>query len=197
AHVIDAEKYLCLDADMLVLGDLSPLFDALHAFPAGSILACREANDQGEGNLGAALQHTYYSKHADLDRLLPHANGEANYSLVVNDGLFSASRSALLALDGVIRSMPQAASWVDEGRTFCWWRNQFIFNLGLARLKCGIALDDAWNVQLHTSDVTILAEGNRVRAHWQGRPVRVLHFCGKGRSKYPHCRGLYARGGSP
>ena len=197
ARVIDAEMFLCLDADMLVLGDLRPLFDALSAFPPGSILACREANYRGESNLGHALQHTYYSHARELGRLLPHVNGEASYPLVVNDGLFAGSRSALLTLDGVIRTMGQASAWVDEGRTFCWWRNQFIFNLALARLNSGIALDDPWNVQLHTSDVPVHVEANRVRAHWQGRPVHVLHFCGQGRNKYPHCRGLYARGAAP
>ena len=195
ARVIDAEQFLCLDADMLVLGDLSPLFDALHTFPSRSILACREANCRGHGNLSNALQHTYRSNRSDLYRLLPQVNGEANYPLVVNDGLFAGSRSALLALDAVIRSMPQAVAWVDEGRTFCWWRNQFIFNLALAQLDCGIGLDDKWNVQLHTSDVKLIVEANRISADWQGSPVRVLHFCGQGRGKYPNCRGLYARGG--
>jgi hypothetical protein len=194
ARLIDAERFLCLDADMLVLGDLNPVFAALDLFPEGSILACREANHLGEMDLLSALQWTYRGNRRDLERLLPGANGEGAYSLIVNDGLFAGRRAALLALDGAIRRLPQAAAWVDEGRHFCWWRNQFIFNLALAQLRCGVALDDSWNVQLHTQDVAVARAGFGVEAWFRGRPVRVLHFCGLGRPKYPECRGLYARG---
>jgi NPCBM/NEW2 domain len=194
ARVIDAERFLCLDADMLVLDDLSPVFDAIRVFPEGSILVCREANYRGHTNLGTALRHTYRSNPHDLHRLLDQVNGESEYPLVVNDGLFAGTRASLLALDGVVRGMPRAAAWVDEGRHFCWWRNQFIFNLALARLRCGVELDDPCNIQLHTQDAVVCRANGKLLAWWQGRPVRVLHFCGWGRKKYAEHRGLFASG---
>lgn len=193
ARVVDAQQFLCLDADMLVLGDLNPVFSAIEACPEGSILACREGNGKGFANLGHILCTAYGGSSSDIERLLGTAGEEAAYPLVVNDGLFAGGRTALLALDGEIRSMSTAQAWTDERRDI-WWRNQFVFNLALAHMQCGVELDAAYNVQLHVQDVQLVqGDGVRMQAMWHGRPVRVLHFSGAGRRKYPQWRNLYAR----
>lgn len=196
ARVVDAESFLCLDADMLVLGDLRPVFAALDACPPGSVLACREANGEGETTLGKALAEVYAGKPADLAHITGRQRGESGYTLVVNDGLYAASREALLALDDVIRGWEGARSWVDE-RADVWWRNQFVFNLALARLKCGVELSSVYNVQLNSQDVEASVSGGRARALWRGRQARVLHFNGAGREKYPELRGRYAAASEP
>ncbi len=195
ASVIDAQRFLFLDADMLVLRDLRPVFAALDACPAGSILACREGNNAGLDNLGQAIGIVYGGGDADLQRLAVTPQ-EAAYPLVVNDGIFAGSREALLALDGAVRAMPQASRWVDE-RQNIWWRNQFIFNLALARLRCGVELDSSYNVQLHVQDVQLRQDHARLSADWHGRSVRVLHFSGAAKSKYPAWRGRFARVADP
>ena len=68
-----------------------------------------------------------------------------------------------------------------------------MFNLALARLGCGVELDPAYNVQLHTQNVDLRWVGGRMEALWNGRKARVLHFCGVGRGKYPEWRNLFAR----
>jgi hypothetical protein len=191
ARVIHAEQYLCLDADMTVLGSLVPLFAALDAAPAGSILVCREANHSGPYTLAEALLHTYFGSPPDLHRILGQVHGEGEYPLVVNDGMFAGTAAALCAIDGVIRGMPQAIAWMEERRRVCWWRNQFIFNLALARFHCGVEVDGRYNVQLHTQDVQVAGEGRDVQVFWRGQPVRVLHFCGIGKQKYPQLHRLY------
>jgi predicted O-methyltransferase YrrM len=192
AKVIDARYYLCLDADMLVLGPLSSVFSAIEACADGSILACREGNGHGLQNLVYALELVYGGHRSDLQLLLSKVADEGNYTLIVNDGLFAGSRSALLALDGAIRAMPYAATWTDQRRDI-WWRNQFIFNLALAHLHCGVELDPTYNVQLHVQDVQISRREGRIHAIWNGRAVKVLHFSGAGRRKYPEWRNLFAR----
>lgn len=196
ARVVDAQRFLCLDADMLVLGDLNPVFAALGACPEGSILACREGNGKGFRNLEHALCSTYGGRAADIQRVLGADEGEGAYPFVVNDGFFAGSRSALLALDSTIRAMPGAAAWTDEQRNIG-WRNQFIFNLALARLQCGVELDAGYNIQLHVQDVQLNQVNGRVQATWHGRTVHVLHFSGAGRRKYPQWRNLFARVSDP
>jgi predicted O-methyltransferase YrrM len=184
---------------MLVLGDLRPIFAMLDACPDGSILACREGNGCGWHsfeNLGHALRTVYGGHDADLLRLLGTARGESAHSLVVNDGLFAGGRTALLALDGAIRAMPQAAKWTDE-RADIWWRNQFVFNLTLARLQCGIELNAAYNIQLNSQDVKFAYENGRIQALWYGQPAKVVHFNGLGRHKHPEWRKLFARVSDP
>ena len=97
----------------------------------------------------------------------------------------------MLALDATIRGWPGAIRWVDA-KPDVRWRNQFIFNLVLARLGCGIELDAAYNLQLHCVDAEMSATHGRTRAFWQGREIKVLHFCGTGRHKHPEHRGRYA-----
>lgn len=190
ARLIDARQFLCLDADMLVLGDLDPIFSALDACPEGSLLACREGNNGGFNHLGQAMRLVYGGGDVDLQRLAV-TEDEAAYPLVVNDGIFAAGRSAMLGLDGVIRSMSHASSWVD-GNHHIWWRNQFIFNLALARLRCGVELDSAFNVQLHAQDVEFKRTGARLHAEWRNRPVKIVHFSGVGKHKYSEWKGSFS-----
>ncbi len=196
ARVVGAESFLCLDADMLVLGDLRPVFDALDACPPRSVLACREANGEGETTLFKALAEVYAGKPADLARITGRRRVEGGYALVVNDGLYAARRESLLALDEVIRGWEGARAWVDE-RADVWWRNQFIFNLALARLGCGVELSGVYNVQLNSQDVEASVSEGRARATWRGRQARVLHFNGAGRGKYPELRGRYTAASEP
>jgi predicted O-methyltransferase YrrM len=195
APVVEADQFLCLDADMLVLGDLRPVFAALEACPEGAILPCREGNGCGWhkfSNLNHALCSVYGGRQNDWYHFSGAASQEGAYGLVVNDGLFAGTRAALLALDGVVRAMNGAAAWIDE-RPDIWWRNQFVFNLALARLGCGVELDGVFNVQLNSHDVEFGEENGRLVAIWSGRPARVVHFNGLGRNKALEWRNRFAR----
>lgn len=196
ARVIDADQILCLDADMLVLGDLRPMFAMLEACPEGSILACREANQAAYRDLEHALCDLYSGETGDIARIVGTVSGEAAFPLVVNDGLFAGSRSAMLGLDRLLRGWRQAVEWIDE-RPDISWRNQFVFNLALAHLKCGLELRDVYNVQLNTQDVELRRAAGRFQAGWHGRVARVLHFNGNGRSKYPEWRHQFSRSPDP
>ena len=95
ARIIDARKFVCLDADMLlVLGGLAPLFAALEVAPPDSILACREANGHGLRDLNHTIHAVYGGRPSDLHRIMNGANREGNFDLPVNDGLFAGSRGA-------------------------------------------------------------------------------------------------------
>ena len=191
ARFIDATQFLCLDADTLVLGDLRPLFETLTACPRGSILVCRDAF-LTQGSLERELCRNYSGRVEDLAMLLGTTFGEGAYPLLVNDGVFAGSSGALLALDNLIRHLPNAVAWVNQYPDHS-WRNQFIFNLAIARMRCGVELDPTYNLQVHVCDVRIQTTASGVMAWWRGRPVRILHFCGWGRDRYPECRGVFAR----
>jgi hypothetical protein len=182
ATLIKARYFLCLDADTLVVGDLRPVFDALQALPSDRILVAGDAYLR-PGSLGTQFTRHYEGRPEDWKRLLNQPENEAAYPFVVNDGVFAGSRQALLGIDGVLRSLPDAISWVDELPDHG-WRNQFVFNLALARLNCAAKLDPAFNVQMHMNDVR-WSDNCRTTpvATWQGRPAKVLHYCGWGRAK--------------
>jgi predicted O-methyltransferase YrrM len=187
ALVVDADKYLCLDADTVVLGDLRPLFAAIDAVNPQSILACRE-HGAPPGDALSAVTSIYGGRHDDARRILGPGR-ELAATPILNDGVFAGSRPALAALDAEIRAMPGAAAWVRAGVP---WRNQCIFNLAVARLGTLCELDATYNVQLHATDVEVREHGGRTHATWQGRPVRVLHANGAGRRKRPELLGRHA-----
>jgi len=193
-RVVEARRFLCIDADMLVVGDLQPVFALLDACPNASIAACREENSRKYRSLGDAIQRLYLGDPGDVRTIL--GKGEAAYPLVVNDGLFAGSRAALLSLDSTIRAMREPREWMDA-RPDVPWRNQFLFNLALAKNGCGIELHAAYNFQLNRREVRISRDAGRVRAESKGEPVRVVHFNGDGRNKLLEWRGVYARVADP
>ncbi|HEX8318600.1 NPCBM/NEW2 domain-containing protein [Longimicrobium sp.] len=195
-RVIDAEQFICLDADMLVLDDLDPVFAAIDACAPGAILACREANGFHYDDVEHAVMSVYGGRPGDLARIMGRDGGEGRDRLVVNDGIFAGSRGALQALDSLLREWRGAPRWVDE-RKDIWWRNQAVFNLAIAHLRCGVELDAVYNVQMNNQEVEMAWEDGRAAARWQGRRARVLHFNGLGRHKCPEWRGLFARAGDP
>jgi hypothetical protein len=182
ASLVDADNFICLDADMLVLDDLGAVFEAINAHAPDTILIVRDAF-LTNGNLLKQLCSHYRGERGDLSLLPGPVSDESNYDLIVNDGLFAGSRRALLGIDNLIRNMPGAATWVDYYPDHG-WRNQFVFNLALARLRCGVELDSRYNLQMHMNDATPQVVDSRLRALWRGRHAHVLHFCGWGRDKY-------------
>ena len=185
AHVVEAQQYLCLDADMLVMGDLNPLFTTIESCHEQSILVCSDSIDKNKLGLEHYLFHLYAGNAKDLKLLLGDVRTEGDYPLVVNDGLFAGRRTAFLNLDDTIRAMPQAVTWCNENAL----RNQFVFNLALAQLSCGVELDGCYNVQLLWEDIRLHEQDKRTQATWQDRPARVLHFNGfDGRQKHTFLR---------
>ncbi len=192
ASLVDARYYICLDADTLVLGDLHPLFDAIEAHPPDSILIARDAF-LAQGDLLQQLCTHYRGSPNDLSLLLGRLNGEGEYGFVVNDGVFAGGRQALLGIESIIRNMRHAAAWTDYYPDHG-WRNQFIFNLALARLRCASEIDTTYNLQLHMHEVEWRLGRTQVEAWWRGHRAHILHFCGWGREKYLDWRGRLAGG---
>ena len=65
ARVVDADRFLFLDADMLVLRSTARVRSARRV-SRGSILACREGNNASLQNLGHALYAVYGGSDGDL-----------------------------------------------------------------------------------------------------------------------------------
>jgi hypothetical protein len=196
AQVVDADQFLCLDADTIVLGDLNPVFAALEACAEGSLLAAPDAFvGGGSRNLLDVLCGFYEGQADDLEFLLSTPQHEASYRLIVNDGVFAGGRKGLLALDQwLVGLLPLSTEWLERAPDHS-ARNQFLFNLALARLNCGVSLDETWNLLagLHTTENR--EQEGRLEALWNGRAVRILHFAGSGRDQRREWAGRFA--GSP
>jgi len=189
AEVVAAEKFICLDADMFVLASLRPVLAAIDVLPDDTILCCAEGDRPHYRDLEHALVAIYSGASDDFGRLLGDPDGEPGYPFVVNEGFFAGNRNALLGLSETLRSMHGASEWIDE-RPDNWWRSQFIFNLALARRRCGVQLHPTYNVQLHVQEVDVDWSAGHARALSNGQPVSVVHFNGGGRNRRERYRSL-------
>jgi lipopolysaccharide biosynthesis glycosyltransferase len=192
AHeVVDASEYLLIDADTLVVGDLRPLFFATRACPEDRVFICKDTT-VGTRSLGEALKSVYAGGRGDSE-LLGIRETEAAYPLVVNTGVIAAGRAAMEAMARVLREVAESGRAWERHKPECTWREQFLYNLVLARRKCAIELDGSYNVQLLHEDVLVESGSQRPIATWRGRPARVLHFNGpSGRAKYPRLQNMFA-----
>ncbi len=181
ARVIDAEQYLCLDPDILILDSLQPVFALTTSTNDHSIYVCSEGNGYIKGTLESALRNFYGGEIEDIIRINSSFRDVAEYSFIINDGFFTGRRAALLALDTLVRSMKHTETWISK----LWWRNQFLFNLALAQLNIAAALDDGYNYQLHWHQAAIAIINNQVDILWNGQQVKCAHFNGMSRTKHP------------
>ncbi len=183
ARVVEARQYLCLDADLLALDSLAPLFNLHAALPAGRVLIAPESMPDGPANLGAAITTIYRGTAAELASLTRGEHALMAHPHVVNDGVFVADRQALTSIDGALRAMPEAVAWVHARRDVG-WRQKAALNLALARCGSGATLDASYNVQLHVERAAPETVDGRVCARWRGGRARVLHFNGSGRAQH-------------
>lgn len=132
AEVIRAERYLCLDGDLLATGDLRPLVAALESVGSDAIFATPD--DETAGSLERDLRFRYGGIPNDLSRLVGGNASHATHNpLMVSDRIFGGPRLALCSLDHQLRSFVGAADWVDGRRLPKPARSRFLFNLALAQ----------------------------------------------------------------
>jgi glycosyltransferase involved in cell wall biosynthesis len=180
ARVLEAEQFLLLDVDLLVLDTLAPLLDACRGEDGGRIHSAAESLPSGgRATLGEALRTIYRARAADVARLCGGASVEG-FPRVINDGVLVAERGALLAVDEALRASPDLVAWV-HAEPSVWWRQKAALNIVLARLGLDVALDGANNVQLHVERVERKSFDGSPGALWQGRRASVVHFNGSAR----------------
>lgn len=194
AQVIRANKYLYLDADMLVLDDMYPIFDMIDVVSDDKILVCEDTTTTAI-DLGQAMfdpSDVYGGYEEDIE-FIGITDKEMRYSLLINNGIYAGSRKAVLGLESLIRAtLPNSAYWekfrmVDH----IFWREQGIFNWVLARGDLGIKIDELYNLQLNAREVDIDYSGLLPTVTYNGKKVKVLHFNGTGRDKHPLLQSFY------
>ncbi|MCW3095449.1 MAG: alpha-galactosidase [Chthonomonadaceae bacterium] len=194
ARIIDAATFVCLDADTLIVNDLTPMFHALDVCAQDVILAMPDPYIKETcSTLSDCLVRFYQGRESDLTYLLETPSQEGDYTLIVNDGVFAARRSTMLMLDRFLRSIsPRAKNWLDSA-LHIGARNQFLFNLALARLGCGLALSESFNLLPSVRSIEVDQSGGSLSVTCDGRDVTIVHFAGSGRNSYPELRLLFAR----
>lgn len=194
ASFINADYYLMLDADMLILKSLKSIFDTIKVSNEPNILVCREYTIPHNATLRHLITHDIYPYHgAPFEDVFLNIGNEGESNFIVNGGLIAGSRRAWLSLDSAMRTyLPNSTIW-DTQKTGITWREQAIFNLALAKTQHYSELSPYLNVQMLHATPDIKEEEGMVVAFENRQPVSILHFNGApGKEKYKHFSGKFS-----
>ena len=134
AQVVCADQYLFLDADTMILGDLSPIFSSVSTLDPRSFFVCMEQDLEPAMNIRRVFGEDirpYYANPEDIN-LFNISPEVGNSTFIVNTGVMAGSRRAFLGLESRIRTlMPNASIWDHSKKPDLVWREQAIANLAI------------------------------------------------------------------
>lgn len=202
ASVLPYERFICMDVDILVLKDISGLFDTFPddetpfvSLGRDSIFLNRHLHrSRGSVSLREAWRVCYMGT-SDDEMGLDQSIGDQH--LVINDGVMVGNRKGMIALekeiDHVYHLYPDQLNRVPK------YRNQGFLNVALARLiEDGRIqyreLSEAYNLQTVAQWTQMIETPGGLLYHSR-EPVHIVHFAGVvggGKSLLPRLREKYA-----
>lgn len=193
ASLLQRGQIVCLDTDILVMGDISPLFTIIETCEQNSIFVVRDGLSYD--SLRNSWTEIYEGTKAETVRLgLDGPLGD--YKLTVNDGVMAGSCRAFLKLEQAIRCHYLGKWDILERQA---WRNQIFSNLAMAELNCAVELPAQYNAQIHAhASGLVLSEDNikNVKIFHRNRPVKLMHYTGTQKSAHSSLHTFY-RGLTP
>ena len=181
--IVRASKYMYIDADMLVLDDLSPLFETLDSLQSNSFLAVKHSDRNDLYRFeDSIISGNYEGKVEDIS-FLGLTEIERNCTSVINSGFFVTNDSTMLALGSAIELMlPNIKTWMmDSSKSFV--REEAVLIAALAKTQACVLLGESYNLQLHDDNVlrNISIRDNRV--YYKNKLGKILHFTGDSKNK--------------
>jgi SAM-dependent methyltransferase len=174
--VARVKKALIAEIDMIVLQDISALWDAMDVCADPFLLVGREQNrDYGyplEEFFGDVFQGTG-------EELIQFGvtKQERIYDLQINGGLIGGTGAAIVALDSTMRGcLPFSREWVQQ-RPDIRCREMFVINLAMARLNNVMRIQPAYNAQTYRGSEYVRRDQIPPLVEFRNAPVKILHFC--------------------
>ena len=188
ASILGIGRIVCLDADMLVLGDISSLFSVIETCSDSALFVCQD------GMAGATLRDSwpivYSGDQYEMVRLkLDGVRGDS--PLTLNDGMLAGSCTAFLRLESKIREVYRGNWDILERQSI---RNQFFLNAAAVDLNCVVLLPDIYNAQMHIFSKDIFVSGDNpqnTRLFYHNQEVRIVHYSGNQKSSHPDIHTFY------
>ncbi|RYG56196.1 hypothetical protein EON80_29655, partial [bacterium] len=177
ARWVKAAHIISLEADMLVLESLDPLWAILEQTRSGTLAGCRP---QYFPEI-QSIQHVLDRERQKLTPL-PWLGDE---EFAFNGGLLAGDARAWEELDTRLRDMAPFSHVFTEGATRHPFADEILMNWALSSMS-HLELHQGWNVQFYSKKrwewLTTLPgpQGREYRCH--SHPAKVLHFVGPSRT---------------
>lgn len=183
ANICNAEYFMIVDLDMMVLGDLSILNNLITAIDSNTILICKEQGINSEISLRQSIniEQVIYPENDSFIYLKKYEEDMKKIK-VTNSGLIFLDRKSILRVTNYYKqNLPYFSSWIEINTKQCEWSEQAIFNLSLSKNNI-IFLKPTYNLQLNTqNDQVELLSNNYI---YNQEDIQILHFNGKNKEKY-------------
>ena len=171
-------KVVCLEADMIVLGDLSALFAGSDSLEPQGILVAKEMPWDCQSKLVDFFSSIYQGTEGELEATFRATPTEREFGMQINSGLLAGTSEAMIALDNTIRDMcPEAFYWLRV-RPDLPYRDQFVTNMALARLDTAVPLNLTYNTQLCRRDFPLFRDETGIWGEYKQQRVKIFHFNG-------------------
>jgi len=183
ARFIRANKILAVEADMLVVGSLQPIWAALDVAYPGNILGVRPPGFNQLFSFVDVISSIGCPK-SDVAFLTGHPTFNCRYWF--NGGVIAGDREAFLALDSQMQRLaPFSILWMEGGSTAA-YTDESLMNLSVGLLNNAAEISSIFN---HIIASPVRAKwlateraGNGLRYRQGGGASKILHFVSPGRS---------------
>ena len=183
ARLIGARSFIMLEADMLIVHSLQPLWTLIENARPGALIGCRAQLFSEQFTLREVLAQEN-APCTDLEFLTNRVGFDSLFWF--NGGLLAGRQEAFEKLEArFLEMMPFVSMWI-EGAFEKAYADEFACNLAAGMMESRIELSGGWNVQFY----------NQARDHWcqtehtpsglkfsrLGETAKILHFLAPNRN---------------
>jgi len=179
AKLIDAEKYLILDIDMLCTSSLDSLFERIEITNDEIILICKDAHTDGIsfGDL-ITSEWSAYKGSKRCKTILNLSPIEIRNENIVNGGVIAGRKKAFLSLDDSIRRLKPTSLFYLNDDIETPVREQALLNLALIKNNNFEILHKKYNLQVLWEEILIDYKQDNLRVISEEFEPNIIHFNG-------------------
>jgi hypothetical protein len=180
AKIIDAEKYLILDQDMILCDKFDLLLEQIKQAKDGQILICKDAHTEGI-TFGEVISSSWsaYEGSEKCQNILNLTPEEFQNELVINSGVIGGDKKALLALDDSMRRiLPNSLFYLEENSNNT-MREQSLVNLALIRYGNYKEIHKKFNLQIIWEEYELDIKQGVIKCKSLDFNPVFMHFNGK------------------
>ena len=179
SHLFNCDRILCLDSDMLILDNISELFQMVKTKPG--VYICPETVALKPDITLKELYYQGYGGNPDIYRLL-NLTPEEECKITINSGLICTTKKCLNDIFDEMRKRGElvAKMFIDS----CAIADQYILNLACIKADYLHILPRIYNhinASFNINDAFGFRENTKINLHTPIGKIKVLHFAGGGK----------------
>jgi hypothetical protein len=182
SRFIEAKQFLALEADVLIIGSIQPLWSLVDVVWQEMLLGVRPTANEGRMRM---VEVGMDQKLGDIKYITGNQNFDGTFWF--NGGVLAGNRAAFSLLDKKLRDLaPYSILWMEGGPQY---RDELLMNLSLCLLNNATEFSASFNQQFSSPDrriwVTTREAVDGMQYFQEGELGRILHFISFGRGILP------------